>query len=124
LIKLIKYYTYEIKINLFNSTLFLFFNVKSQQCTPTITSPRLGVLFQDKVVFCTTETETLSTTQTYGSYQWYKQMWDWQTPNPNPWIAIPGATSQSLIINGSTDMLYYFKVQVTGNDWRRKAIRS
>jgi len=93
-----------------------FFNVKSQQCTPTITSPRLGTMFPDKVVFCTTETETLSTTQTYGSYQWYKQMWDWQTPNPNPWVAIPGATSQSLVINGSTDMLYYFKVEVTGND--------
>lgn len=86
------------------------------QCTPTITSPRLGTLFADKVVFCNTETEILSTTQTYGTYQWYKQQWDWQSPNLNPWVAIAGATSQTLTINGSSDMLYYFKVMVTDGD--------
>ncbi|EJL70821.1 T9SS type A sorting domain-containing protein [Chryseobacterium populi] len=84
------------------------------QCpfTPTITSPRLGAMFPDKVVFCNTESEVLST-QTYDSYQWYKQEWDWQTPNTNPWVAIPGATSQTLTIDGTNDMLYYFKVEVT-----------
>ncbi|ASW75255.1 secretion protein [Chryseobacterium piperi] len=87
------------------------------QCTftPSITSPRLGVQFPDKVVFCNTETEVLST-QTYGSYQWYKQQWSSQSPNPNPWVAIAGATSQNLTIDGGSDMLYYFKVEATLND--------
>jgi hypothetical protein len=31
-------------------------------------------------------------------------------PNPNPWIAIQGANSQTYTINGTDDMLYYFKV--------------
>ena len=66
----------KLKLIFLTALFSCFFIVKSQQCTPTITSPRLGAMFQDKVVFCTTETETLSTTQTYGSYQWYKQMWD------------------------------------------------
>ncbi|MBB4806825.1 hypothetical protein HNP38_002121 [Chryseobacterium defluvii] len=89
----------------------------SAQCSfsPAITSPRLGVMFPDKVVFCNTESETL-TTQTYDSYQWYRQEWDWQTPNPNPWVPVPGATSQSLTIDGANDMLYYFKVEVSLND--------
>lgn len=97
---------------------FLLLNILAVngQCTPTITSPRLGVQFADKVVFCNTESETLSTTQTYASYQWYKQQWGWQMPNPNPWVAIPGATTQNLTINGTDDMLYYFKVMVTEND--------
>lgn len=96
--------------------LFLSIVKLQAQCTPTITSPRLGTMFQNSVVFCNTETETLSTTQTYGSYQWYKQQWDWQSPNPNPWVAISGATSQTLTINGTDDMLYYFKVEVTDGD--------
>ncbi|ROI01347.1 MULTISPECIES: T9SS type A sorting domain-containing protein [unclassified Chryseobacterium] len=94
--------------------LFSFLNIKAQ-CNPTITSPRLGVVYQDKVLFCDTENEVLST-QTYGSYQWYKQQWTWQTPNTNPWVAIPGATSQQLTINGDDDQLYYFKVAVTQGD--------
>lgn len=85
------------------------------QCNPTITSPRLGVKFPDKIVFCNTETEVLST-QAFGSYQWYKQAWTWQTPNTNPWVPVPGATSQTLTINGNDDQLYYFKVQVTEGD--------
>ncbi|WP_312991391.1 T9SS type A sorting domain-containing protein [Chryseobacterium flavum] len=84
------------------------------QCNPTITSPRLGAIFPDKVLFCTTENEVLST-QAYDSYQWYKQEWTWQTPNNNPWVAISGATSQQLTINGN-DQLYYFKVKVTQGD--------
>ena len=102
---------------IFFGLLFLsFLNLKAQQCTPVITSPRLGAMFPDKVVFCNTETETLSTTQAYATYQWYKQEWYWQSPNPNPWVAIPGATSQTLTINGANDMLYYFKVEVTQGD--------
>lgn len=86
------------------------------QCTPTITSPRLGTMFPDKVIFCNAETETLSTTQAYGGYQWYKQQWTWQSPNTNPWIPVTGATSQTLTINGNTDMLYHFKVAVNDGD--------
>jgi hypothetical protein len=102
---------------IFLSLLFLsFLNIKAQQCTPTITSPRLGTMFSGSVVFCNSESETLSTTQTYASYQWYKQEWYWQSPNPNPWVAIPGATSQTLTINGTDDMLHNFKVEVTDGD--------
>lgn len=100
---------------IFLAVLFMaFLNVKAQ-CNPTITSPRLGVQFADKIVFCNSETETLST-QTFGSYQWYKQEWTWQTPNTNPWVAVQGATSQTLTINGTDDQLYYFKVAVTQGD--------
>ncbi|HCA08733.1 T9SS type A sorting domain-containing protein [Chryseobacterium sp.] len=100
---------------IFLAVLFMALMNMKAQCNPTITSPRLGVKFPDKIVFCNTETETLST-QTFGSYQWYKQQWTWQTPNNNPWTAIPGATSQTLTINGNDDQLYYFKVQVTEGD--------
>ncbi|MCT2563386.1 T9SS type A sorting domain-containing protein [Chryseobacterium herbae] len=100
---------------IFLALLFLTLMNMKAQCNPTITSPRLGVKFPDKIVFCNTETETLST-QTFGNYQWYKQEWTWQTPNNNPWTAIPGATSQTLTINGNDDQLYYFKVQVTEVD--------
>ncbi|MCQ9635141.1 T9SS type A sorting domain-containing protein [Chryseobacterium sp. WG23] len=95
---------------------FLVFSVLSikAQCNPTITSPRLGVQFPDKILFCNVEDEILST-QAFGSYQWYKQEWTWQTPNNNPWVAIPGATSQQLTINGN-DQLFYFKVAVTQGD--------
>lgn len=104
------------KLIFFSFLLFSLFNMKAQECMPVITSPRLGTMFAEKVVFCSTETETLSTTQTYASYQWYKQEWDWQTPNTNPWIPIAGATSQTLTINGMDDMLYYFKVEVIQGD--------
>ncbi|SEW42375.1 Por secretion system C-terminal sorting domain-containing protein [Chryseobacterium wanjuense] len=101
---------------IFLSLLFLsLLNLKAQ-CTPEITSPRLGTMFPGSVVFCNSESETLSTTQTYASYQWYKQEWYWQNPNPNPWVPIAGATSQTLTINGTDDMLYNFKVEVTQGD--------
>ncbi len=100
----------------FLAFLFLsFLNLKAQ-CNPTVTSPRLDAMFQGSVVFCSSETETLSVNQTYQNYQWYKQEWDWQTPNTNPWTAITGATSQTLTINGTSDMLYYFKVEVSQGD--------
>jgi len=66
-------------------------------------------------LFCDVEDEIISTTQTYGSYQWYKQEWTWQTPNNNPWVAIQGATSQQLTVSGN-DQLNYFKVVVTDGD--------
>ena len=93
--------------------LFSFLNIKAQ-CNPTITSPRLGAIFSEKILFCEGEDEVLST-QAFSTYQWYKQEWTWQTPNNNPWVAIPGATSQQLTINGG-DQLFYFKVKVTDGD--------
>lgn len=87
------------------------------QCsfTPSITSPRLGTPYPNKIIFCNTESEVLST-QAYDSYQWYKQKWITHTPNTNPWVAISGATSQTLTINGGEDNLYNFKVEATIND--------
>lgn len=102
------------KITFLAFLLLSFFNLKAQ-CNPTVTSPRLDAMFQGSVVFCNSETETLSVNQTFQTYQWYRQEWNWQTPNTNPWVAIPGATSQTLTINGSADMLHYFKVVVSQN---------
>lgn len=104
------------KTKLIVLSLFLLVKISNinAQCTftPTITSPRLGAQFPNKVIFCDTESETLST-QTYESYQWYKKQWSSQVPNPNPWMTIPGATSQDLTINGADDGMYYFKVETT-----------
>lgn len=93
--------------------LFSMLNIKAQ-CNPTITSPRLGLKVSGSILFCESEDEVLST-QAFGTYQWYKKQWTWQTPNNNPWVAIPGATSQQLTINGN-DQLHYFKVAVTQGD--------
>lgn len=96
--------------------LFLSIFMLHAQCSPTITSPRLGVKFQDKMLFCNpTDSEILST-QSFGTYQWYRQEWTSQNPNPNPWVAISGATSQTLTIDGTADFMYYFKVAVSLND--------
>lgn len=94
--------------------LFNFLNLKAQ-CQPAIVSPRLGAIFAGKILFCDSEDEILSTTQTYSSYQWYKQEWSSQIPNNNPWEAIPGATAQQLTINGN-DVFTYFKVEVAQGD--------
>lgn len=102
------------KLILLAFLLFSFLNIKAQ-CNPTISSPRLGLKYPATILFCDTEDEILSTTQTYGSYQWYKQEWTWQTPNTNPWVAIPGATLQQLTVNGS-EQLNYFKVIVKEGD--------
>ncbi len=95
---------------------FLFFSFLSikAQCNPTITSQRLGTQYPGTILFCDTEDEILST-QAFGTYQWYKQEWTWQTPNNNPWVPIQGATSQQLTIDGS-EQLNYFKVVVTEGD--------
>lgn len=89
--------------------------IKAQPCfNPSINSPRLNVFAQNSILFCdNNDTEVLST-QVYDSYQWYRQEW-WAGPgpNPNPWVAINGASSQTYTINGTDDMLYYFKVIVT-----------
>ncbi|MCF6131693.1 T9SS type A sorting domain-containing protein [Flavobacterium wongokense] len=77
------------------------------QCSfdPTITGNRL--------VCHDTDVVTLST-QTYDSYQWYRREWYWDTPNnPNPWVAVSGATNQTFTTNGASDFLFEFKVAVT-----------
>jgi hypothetical protein len=77
------------------------------QCSfdPTITGNRLACHEDDAI--------TLST-QVYDSYQWYRREWYWDTPNnPNPWVEVSGATSQSLTTNGAADFLFEFKVAAT-----------
>lgn len=94
-------------------------HLHAQPClSPTITSSRLGYFNNapNSILFCdNNDTEVLST-QSYDTYQWYRQEWAAVppgTPNPNPWIAIQGANSQTYTINGTDDMLYYFKVAAT-----------
>jgi hypothetical protein len=88
-------------------TFFLSVFTSNAQCgfDPTITGNRLACHETDQI--------TLST-QVYDSYQWYRREWYWDTPNnPNPWVAVEGATSQSLTTNGASDFLFEFKVAAT-----------
>lgn len=87
----------------------------AQPCfSPSITSPRLDVFSQNSVLFCDNDDTEVLSTQTYDTYQWYRQEWSaFPGPNPNPWIPITGANSQSYTINGTDDLLYYFKVVAT-----------
>jgi hypothetical protein len=95
---------------------FTSWHLHAQPCfSPTITSPRLGYFNNgpNKVAFCDNNDTEILSTQSYDTYQWYRQEWAAVppgTPNPNPWIAIQGANSQTYTINGTDDMLYYFKV--------------
>jgi hypothetical protein len=95
---------------------FTSWHLHAQPCfSPTITSPRLGYFnnLPNTVAFCDNNDTEILSTQSYDTYQWYRQEWAAVppgTPNPNPWIAIQGANSQTYTINGTDDMLYYFKV--------------
>jgi hypothetical protein len=76
------------------------------QCTfdPTITGNRL---------LCDESSTLTLSTQAYDSYQWYRREWYWDTPNnPNPWIAVSGATNQTINVTGA-DLLFEFKVAAT-----------
>jgi hypothetical protein len=98
---------------------FTSWQLHAQPCfSPTITSPRLGYFNNapNSVNFCDNNDTEILATQAYDTYQWYRQEWAAVppgTPNPNPWIAIQGANSQTYTINGTDDMLYYFKVVAT-----------
>jgi hypothetical protein len=89
-------------------TLFLNFQNLKAQCTfdPTITG---------NVLLCDENDPLTLSTQTYDSYQWYRREWYWNpsVPNPNPWIAVPGATNQNFTTNGFSDFLFEFKVAAT-----------
>lgn len=80
----------------------------NSQCdfNPTITG---------NVVACDETQDITLETQTYDAYQWYRREWYWNpsVPNPNTWIAVPGATNQSLIVNAGENILHEFKVAVT-----------
>lgn len=106
---------YFIKLLLF---LILNSNHINAQCniTPTITSPRLGSQFDDFILLCNySDTETISATEDYDSYQWYKLAWSTENPNPNSWEIIPGAISRNLNVTYS-DVLFYFKLEVSRNN--------
>lgn len=98
---------------------FTSWHLHAQPClSPKITSPRLGYFNNgpNTVAFCDNNDTEILSTQAYDTYQWYKQEWAAVppgAPNPNPWIAIQGANSQTYTINGTDDMLYYFKVAAT-----------
>ena len=98
---------------------FTSWHLHAQPCfSPTITSPRLGYFNNgpNSIAFCDNNDTEILATQAYDTYQWYRQEWAAVppgAPNPNPWIAIQGANSQTYTINGTDDMLYYFKVVAT-----------
>jgi hypothetical protein len=70
---------------------------------PTITGNAL---------LCDSSSTLTLSTQVYDSYQWYRREWYWNTPNPNPWIAVDGATNQTIAVTGA-DLLFEFKVAAT-----------
>ncbi len=93
--------------------LFIFsITINAQDCVVTIKSPRLGVWdFAPKgVVLCneTTDTELLSLSDDFDTYQWYKKYFTDTTFEP-----VQGATSSTLLAGGLDDMLHHFKVVVT-----------
>lgn len=96
---------YSIKLITMLAFLLSAFN-SNAQCgfDPTITGNALVCHDTDEV--------TLST-QVYDSYQWYRREWYWDTPNPNPWVAVDGATNQTFTTNGASDFLFEFKVAAT-----------
>lgn len=87
----------------------------AQPCVnPTITSPRMNVFIQNSILFCDNNDTEVLTTQTFDTYQWYRQQWSARPgPNTNPWVAISGANSRTYTINGTDDLLYYIKVAAT-----------
>src|SRR5688572_30348356 len=76
--------------------------ISSAQCpfTPTISGDTM---------LCPLDTVPL-TTQTFDSYQWYKRGFSDSVAQ-----AIPGADSQTLMINQYDDAAFYFSVEVTEN---------
>lgn len=92
------------------SSLFVTLNA---QCdfNPTILNARIS---GSSLVMCYEDSEII-TTQSYESYQWYKQQWSVTTPNPNPWVAIIGANTQQITVTYD-DLLYNFKVLATLED--------
>lgn len=76
-------------------------NYSLAQCTfnPTVSGDTL---------LCPNQSGSL-TTQSYDSYQWYKKAF---SGSPQ---AIPGATSQTLIIDYFNDAGYFFSVEATDN---------
>ncbi len=97
-------------------TLLLFFvfsaTINAQDCSPIITSPRLGFLdfAPDSVVLCNEEkdSELLSISKDFDTYQWYRKYFTSDAFEP-----VPGATSSTLLATGLNDMLHHFKVVVT-----------
>lgn len=88
-------------------TLLLISANSYSQCdfNPTIVNPRIS---GSSLVLCNNDSQLL-TTQSYDSYQWYKQQWSLTFPNPNPWLAVMGGTTQNITVTNA-DNLYNFKV--------------
>ena len=86
------------------------------QCNhnPTITNPNLLQLEQPTIMLCGPQETAVLSTQVYDSYQWYRKDYVF-APDVPQWVAIPGATSQTLTIVGETDLLSQFKVAATLN---------
>jgi hypothetical protein len=97
-------------INLLTITAFFLtsfsLNAQCSNFDPTITG--------NTMICDESDTLTLST-QPYDAYQWYKRDWYWDSsvPNPNSWIAIAGATNQTITVNGTNDLLFEFMVSAT-----------
>src|SRR5215204_2072164 len=80
--------------------LFGFSNKGSAQCPfdPTVTGDTM---------LCPNTTGLLST-QVYDTYQWYKR-----PLFGGPSALVPGAVSQSLVVDAANDAGFYFKVEAT-----------
>ncbi len=68
---------------------------------------QLNPVITGETILCPGGTEVLST-QTFDTYQWYVRYWGETVPT-----AIPGATSQTLLIDYDTYTLSYISVEVT-----------
>jgi hypothetical protein len=80
--------------------------------TPIIESPRLDSIVHGAILLCNNDDTEFLSTETYDSYQWYRQRFSTTTPNPNSWEPIDTATGQVFEIT-STYFLENIKVEVT-----------
>ena len=69
------------------------------QCNhnPTITNPNLVQFEQPTIMLCGPQETAVLSTQVYDSYQWYRKDYVF-APDVPEWVAIAGATSQTLTI--------------------------
>ncbi len=90
--------------------LFLsFYTSVKAQCDfePTITSPRLGVILENTILYCDPSDSEILSTQEYDSYQWFRR----DIFEGGDFEPISGATSQTFTVD-EDDIFFEFFVEV------------
>ena len=97
---------------------FLFELSAFTQCSelsPSIESTRLDSFFEGSVLLCDLQDREVMTTEEYDGYQWFRQELSIVFPNPNPAVAVPGATMQTLEVAMNDTTFYSYWVEVVSD---------